>query len=148
MWGKMHKDWAYFLICMTALLALVFVPSSRVWAGAKTSVKIGDTRYNLVIFDRDEYPPVFEKITGALARENYPGTLEYCKLVIDLPVGTAQGNHSYGGLCTIKHEETYSKVMVCHDEMLGRLATAPLEAGKVYTINQLIKFVAAHCYGG
>lgn len=67
-----------------------------------------------------------------------------CETLVDVAVGTAHGNHSYGGLCRPRDEPGF--VMVCNDEMIGHFQLAP--ASSATTRYQLADFVIAHCFGG
>lgn len=68
-----------------------------------------------------------------------------CKKIYDLPVGTASGNHSYGGICTVQNNKVKRMVMVCVDEMVGHRS---LKLGGSMFEEDLKKFIALNCYGG
>jgi hypothetical protein len=72
--------------------------------------------------------------------------VETCTLLIDLPVGTAHGNHSFGALCRQRYGHKIRSVFVCNDEMVGHFAldVVPNNASK----DALITFIATNCYGG
>ncbi|MEV4779386.1 lysozyme inhibitor LprI family protein [Burkholderia sp. LMU1-1-1.1] len=47
------------------------------------------------------------------------GAVSGCETLIDIAVGTAHGNNSFGGLCRLGGEKSNSFFMVCNDEMMG-----------------------------
>lgn len=69
-----------------------------------------------------------------------------CSLIIDLPVGTKDGNHSYGGVCKL-HKLAKPDILVCYDKMLGRFAIAHPHYLLEHKAS-LAQFVAANCFGG
>lgn len=43
-----------------------------------------------------------------------------CSRLINLPVGTAGGNNTYGGVCTVMRGSQPKVVEICNDDMIGR----------------------------
>jgi uncharacterized protein len=74
------------------------------------------------------------------------GEILGCEALIDVPVGTAHGNHSYGGLCKVKSPAETGYMMVCNDDMLGHFKTEKSSSGipKV----DLVNFTIKNCFGG
>lgn len=70
-----------------------------------------------------------------------------CDRLIDLPVGFANSNDSYGGYCTVIDGATRSRVMICNDDMLGHFAIQPAKDG-LDDDKKLIEFTNEHCFGG
>ncbi len=75
-----------------------------------------------------------------------PGRIESCTSLIDVPVGTAHGNHSFGGLCTHTDGGKKSAVMVCDDDMLGHFQMKKI--AREVSMQELVDFVVSNCYGG
>lgn len=83
-----------------------------------------------------------------------------CSLVVDLPVTQSRyGNHSYGATCRritkIRNgtiTERAEDIMVCTDEMMGRIESRPQKDGFLSDPAEkkkaLAEFVLQHCYGG
>lgn len=75
------------------------------------------------------------------------GKITACKLLVDIAVGTAHGNHSYGGLCTLTTGNKTEPVRICNDDMVGHFSLMKLDRNTT-TIEELGTFVADNCYGG
>jgi uncharacterized protein len=75
------------------------------------------------------------------------GKITACKMLVDIAVGTARGNHSYGGLCTLTTENKTEPVKICNDDMAGHFSLVKLGSNTT-TIEELGTFVADNCYGG
>lgn len=81
-----------------------------------------------------------------------------CSLVVDMPAGVADGNHSYGGFCRlisktkIKNIVRSEDIMICSDIMVSRLKMQNLKylppMADSDKKDNLVKFIVAHCYGG
>ncbi|USX26530.1 lysozyme inhibitor LprI family protein [Oxalobacteraceae bacterium OTU3CINTB1] len=74
------------------------------------------------------------------------GAVSGCETLVDIAVGTAHGNHSFGGLCRLGSERAASFFMVCNDEMLGNFKVMPAASGT--TRYQLADFTIKNCFGG
>ncbi|MFC4765456.1 lysozyme inhibitor LprI family protein [Dyella koreensis] len=70
-----------------------------------------------------------------------------CDRLIDLPVGYANSNDSFGGYCTILDGSTRSRVMICDDDMIGHFAMQSFKENED-TDQNLIDFTNEHCFGG
>ncbi|MFK2915768.1 DUF1311 domain-containing protein [Dyella koreensis] len=70
-----------------------------------------------------------------------------CDRLIDLPVGYANSNHSFGGYCTTRDGSIRSRVKICNDEMLGHFGMLPVKDGED-TDQNLIEFTDKKCFGG
>lgn len=70
-----------------------------------------------------------------------------CATLVDLPVGTAYGNHSYGGICYLKENKEILPVMVCDDEMVGHFSLEKIQKENT-SVYDLADFVRKNCYGG
>ena len=73
--------------------------------------------------------------------------VDSCALLVDLPVGTAHGNHSYGGVCSKSAKPEKQMVLVCDDDMIGHFGFRVVGKRKV-SIEELAHFVAQECFGG
>lgn len=87
-----------------------------------------------------------DSFNRSLAASGNAGQIIGCTRLIDLPVGIASGNHSFGGLCTLEDEAGPSKVMICNDNLVGRVAVQ--KVGEQATGQDLIGFTNSHCFGG
>ena len=74
------------------------------------------------------------------------GEVLACTTLVDVAVGTAHGNHSYGGLCKLKGDGHAALSMVCNDDMLGHFMLA--KGGRGTSSDELAAFTIKHCYGG
>jgi len=73
--------------------------------------------------------------------------LQSCALLVDLPVGTAHGNHSYGAVCSQSGTTDKPVVLVCDDDMIGHFGVRVVDKRKV-SVEELAHFVADECFGG
>jgi uncharacterized protein len=99
-----------------------------------------------VIFFRDPAAKV-DAFRQSLEEQRQAGKLLGCEKLIDLPVGSAEGNHSYGGLCTLQQGASRSTVMICNDEMIGHFGLRTVQDQDVPD-EALIDFTRAECFGG
>lgn len=74
------------------------------------------------------------------------GTVIGCNRLINLPVGTAGGNNTYGGVCTLMDGSKRKLVEICNDDMIGRFQMQVATPGDV-TEKQLVDFTYS-CNGG
>lgn len=83
----------------------------------------------------------------SLAGQKPGGKIISCSRLINLPVGTANSNNSYGGLCTLRDGTQRKAVEICNDDMFGhfqmQVATPQDASGK-----DLIDFTHNYCFGG
>jgi uncharacterized protein YecT (DUF1311 family) len=70
-----------------------------------------------------------------------------CDRLIDLPVGYANSNHSFGGYCTTLDGSSRSRVMICDDEMIGHFAMQQVGEDEGDD-KKLIDFTDQNCFGG
>lgn len=74
------------------------------------------------------------------------GAVSGCETLVDIAVGTAHGNQSFGGLCRLVGEKKTSFFMVCNDEMIGHFKVVPAPSGA--TRYELVDFTIKNCFGG
>ncbi len=131
------------------VLFVISMPLSA-HAHALTSIKVGDKNYNLVIFSDGEHAEPIKAFNAALKRDALPEVIDRCLFAIDMPAGTARGNHSYGGFCSYRLGNVTTRVMICADLMVGHLKMQTIEKYQYPddAINLLAKFVADNCKGG
>lgn len=83
----------------------------------------------------------------SLAVRKTPGKIIGCSKLVNLPVGHADSNNSFGGVCTLLEDTKRTTVQVCNDDMVGhfemRVATPPEVSNK-----SLIDFTNDNCFGG
>ena len=99
-----------------------------------------------VVFYRDASVRIDSFNTSIVAHKQ-SGKIVGCFKLIDLPTGTANGNHSFGGLCRLQTGATHGDVKICNDDMVGHFAMEPADPGKE-SDKSLVDFVNAHCFGG
>lgn len=81
----------------------------------------------------------------SLKHKGHTGVIKDCSDIYDFPVGIAGGNHSFGSICTYKHDQTTEKVFVCNDIMMGHFAVL----NKFTDTDQWkAKAIYENCYGG
>lgn len=69
-----------------------------------------------------------------------------CTRVIDMPNGQ---NNSYGAICSFEKKKTIHRLMVCCNEMTGKLETKVLlKSHEGKSTSDLVKFVVQNCTGG
>lgn len=67
-----------------------------------------------------------------------------CESLVDVAVGTAHGNNSFGGICKLQHQTAF--FMVCDDDMIGHFSVIKV-AGQA-TRQGLADFTIRNCFGG
>jgi hypothetical protein len=137
--------------------ALLFIPSAAF--ATLSSFELDGREYNLAIEKEGIYEDPHRSIEHtmdflreALKTQPFFGVLENCSTLIDLPAGVARGNHSYGGICNMRQgNKTYS-MMVCADEMIGRVSVQVSwmddKTTSTFSTEKLAAFVARNCHGG
>lgn len=87
-------------------------------------------------------------LNEALKDRNSFGHLENCRRIIEIPVGTADGDHSYGGLCLLNENSSkLNHVMICNDDLVGHFKIRHIQRYED-NISDLIRFVIDNCTGG
>lgn len=83
----------------------------------------------------------------SLMEQKQSGKIISCSHLINLPVGTANSNNSYGGMCTLLDDTQRKAVEICNDDMFGhfRMRTA---MPKDVSGKGLINFTHSYCFGG
>ncbi len=116
---------------------------------ARTGFRAGDMVYRgkqyAVIREQDANGRTASFNAGLAAHQM--AVVDSCTLLVDLPVGTAHGNHSYGGVCSLAAGREKKMVMLCNDDTIGRFGFRVVDKRKV-SIEELARFVAAECFGG
>jgi uncharacterized protein len=83
----------------------------------------------------------------SLTAEKRAGKIIGCSRLINLPVGTANGNNSFGGICTLQDGTQRKAVEICNDDMFGHFEVQPA-APQGISDKSLIDFTNEHCFGG
>ncbi len=78
-----------------------------------------DRDYNLLLLDVKKNQKQIASFNGSIKEHKLKGEIIACRRFIDVPVGAAHGNHSFGGTCLYKDNEDIYPVHVCNDEMVG-----------------------------
>lgn len=84
---------------------------------------------------------------ASLAEHQFNGKIIGCSKLLDLPVGTAHGNHSFGGLCTLEQNTKRKAITICNDAMVGHFAVNVV-GSNIPTDQDLIDFTNKQCFGG
>lgn len=105
----------------------------------------GDTCVNTVTY-RD--PSIrIASFNKSLAEQKQSGRIISCSRLINLPVGTANSNNSYGGMCTLQDGAQRKTVEICNDDMFGHFRIQPATSQEVPS-KGLIDFTYHYCFGG
>lgn len=130
-------------------------------AGIPSIIYTDERRYYLNIFKSDEYEQPVGFLRKAFEKQSLLGTMKECSTVIDIPAGTAHGNHSYGGICSVERDNQIYPMMICADMFVGRIAvqlawhvTGNPDPSKEFATSSdfskenLMMFVIRNCTGG
>lgn len=113
------------------------VPSGGIQVG-------GDKCVNVVPYRDPNYR--IGSFNQSLANEKQSGRIIGCSRLIDLPVGYANSNHSFGGVCILQDGAQRKDVEICNDDMVGHFQMQSLPQGAID--KQLIDFTYEYCFGG
>lgn len=136
------------------ILLASLLPIYSAYAGVGTSIMSDGEVYNLHLYESEEHAGLIANFNRVIQDKKIPEEIRNCELIIDLPVGHAYGNHSYGGYCTSIVGKTYKHLMICTDDFMARLKIQQQDPNNKFEwlqkgmLNTLVKFVADHCYGG
>ena len=97
-----------------------------------------DVRENRIVEDR------LERFTEDLRRVSPSAQVLACELMVELPVGTARGNRSYGAYCEVEVDGVQRSWVLCNDDMVGHFALASLNPARL----RIAQFTYDHCTGG
>lgn len=121
-------------------------------AGTSTSITVQsggqDAQRNFYIYDSKEFKQPIAFLSKALQQHKLPEKIGFCMLMVDMPAGTAHGNHSYGGVCETTVDKKSEYFMICADEMIGHFKFEPLPEPPADEVNELARFVSNNCFGG
>lgn len=111
-------------------------------------IDIAGNEHRVILLDGANVQLTIEAFNQSLKDEKMDGNISYCRRVIDIPVGTARGNHSYGGLCVYENPPaTPKRVLICNDILVGHFKMATLKAEED-EVTSLSGFVRDNCFGG
>ena len=148
-WVRYVRDACFDVGCMRAvydarislLSKNVDIPAGR----SVCSIQEGTTCRS-VVYDRDSTLRM-HSFSQSLSENHQRGTIVGCSRLIELPVGFAHSNVSFGGYCTLQDGLGHQYVMICNDEMIGHFAMRDVtDVNK--TDKQLVNFTNSHCFGG
>jgi uncharacterized protein len=88
-----------------------------------------------------------DSFNASLEKHHIPGKIIGCSRLVDLPVGSADGNHSFGGICTIQDGAARRTLSICNDVMVGHFAMQ-LASEVIPNDQQLVRFTNEKCFGG
>ncbi len=88
-----------------------------------------------------------ESFNQSLAHQKQNGRIIGCSQLIDLPVGAAGSNHSFGGSCVLQEGTQRKNVRICNDDMFGHFQVEP-STPQDASDKRLVDFIYAQCYGG
>ena len=118
--------WLY-IVVLTAVLSNS--GSTRVIADTNPELRGTSTMGTTMNIDGRDYSVLIEPDVNArtesfnkrITSQGIKGEIVGCALLIDVPVGTAHGNHSYGGYCIFADGAGKRRnVEICNDEMVGQ----------------------------
>lgn len=90
-------------------------------------------------------PRRVRQLDRSLRKSGLPGRVLSCTDMVDVAVGTALGNHSYGGICKVAFGSKRTDLLLCNDEMVGHFA---ISASYAVTRERVVRFVTNNCTGG
>ena len=85
-----------------------------------------------------------DSFNESLAHQKHSGKIMGCSKLIDLPVGRAYANHSFGGVCILQDGTQRKDVEICNDDMLGGFKLQMANPQDV-SDKSLIDFVYDNC---
>lgn len=88
-----------------------------------------------------------DSFNQSLSEQKKSGKIIGCSKLVNLPVGHANSNNSFGGICTLQESTQRKKVTICNDDMVGHFAMQPAAAQDVAD-KDLIDFTYDNCFGG
>ena len=88
-----------------------------------------------------------DSFNQSLTQQKQKGRIIGCNQLIDLPVGAAGSNHSFGGFCVLQDDSQRKNVEICNDDMFGHFQVQTVSAQDT-SDKHLIDFIYAQCYGG
>lgn len=144
--GAMSQQWRTEMSKRLFLASLVlagFASQAFSQSGRCTEAKCGP----FGLYDVREARIVEEQIvrfTESLNLVSPSARVLSCELMIDLPVGTARGNHSYGAYCQVEVDGVRRSWVLCNDQMVGHFALASF--GPIRS--QIAQFTYDNCTGG
>lgn len=106
----------------------------------------GARECNGVVFFRDPTAEI-SSFNKSISNNGKLGQIITCNRLIDLPVGYARSNHSFGAYCTLQTRSVHKQVVICNDLMWGHFAMESVGNGQQSDTN-LVQFTNAHCFGG
>lgn len=111
-------------------------------------VDISGTNYGVQLLEGEHAQSIIESFNKSIKDKKITGNISYCRRVINIPVGTAHGNHSYGGLCVYENPpEEPKKILICNDVLVGHFKMTALKAEEDDVLS-LSGFVRDNCFGG
>jgi uncharacterized protein len=106
----------------------------------------GSATCQTVILDRDPNARIIS-FNETLTQQKNPGRIIGCTQLLELPVGYANSNDSYGGYCVIENGAARTQVEICNDDMFGHFAMQSIEA-RDESEKSLVDFTFGQCFGG
>lgn len=106
---------------------------------------IGDNCLNIVVY-RDPNDRI-ESFNQSLLFYKNSGRIIGCRQLVDEPVGTASGNHSFGAICTLQNGSSRESVKICNADMTVKFKLLPVTS-TITDIDDLARFTDAYCFGG
>lgn len=97
-----------------------------------------------VVYYRDPNSRI-KSFNQTLIEQKKPGRIIGCTKLIDLPVGYAGSNNSFGGVCKMQNGATRTTVEICNDDMFGHFSMQT--ALPDLSDKDLIEFTNSHCFG-
>lgn len=105
----------------------------------------GDKCVNVVPY-RDPNARI-NSFNQSLAGQKQSRRIIDCSRLIDLPVGNANSNESFGGYCVLQDGTQRKNVEICNADMTAKFQMQPVSPQDT-SDKQLINFTYTYCYGG
>ncbi|HEX7815926.1 lysozyme inhibitor LprI family protein [Dyella sp.] len=130
----------------TARIALLARNEKYIIDKSSCETLAGGTQCVNVVTYRD--PSIrIHSFNQSLGQAKQAGKIIGCSQLINLPVGTAGSNNSFGGICTLQDGTQRKVVEICDDDMFGHFEIKPIDLQETSEKN-LIGFTHENCFGG
>jgi uncharacterized protein len=88
-----------------------------------------------------------DSFNQSLAKQKHSGKIIACSRLIDEPVGNANSNESFGGVCVLQDGAKRTMVEICNADMTDKFQVQPVTSQEL-SDKQLMDFTYTNCYGG
>jgi hypothetical protein len=121
------------------LIAGIVLPISVASIASASTANLGDVTDPAKISERAL------SFDGELQILGFSGHVVSCARMIELSVGTANGNHSFGAVCKLQVGGNSRNVLLCDDDLVGHFA---LTSSFADSRDAIAQFTDHNCTGG